>query len=67
MIRIAAVTGREVVVVNIVTSIATSFIVSTGVVVAMILRPPRPPSRTKVRVGMCPAVSASAAASVAPD
>eukprot|EP00959_Pyramimonas_sp_CCMP1952_P224065 4684967-Pyramimonas_sp.AAC.1 len=66
-ISIDARTGRAFVVVSIVTSIVTIIIVSTVVDVAMIPRPPKAPTRSEVPAGMCPAVSATAAASVSPN
>eukprot|EP00959_Pyramimonas_sp_CCMP1952_P462454 9483289-Pyramimonas_sp.AAC.1 len=45
---------------------ATLIIGSTVVGVPMIPRPPKPPTRTEVPAGKCPAVSANAAATVAP-
>eukprot|EP00959_Pyramimonas_sp_CCMP1952_P126179 2638682-Pyramimonas_sp.AAC.1 len=54
MSSIAARTGRAVVVINIVTSIATIIIVSTVADVVMIPRPSKSPTRSEVPVGMCP-------------
>eukprot|EP00959_Pyramimonas_sp_CCMP1952_P379549 7950506-Pyramimonas_sp.AAC.1 len=67
VIGICTVTGRVVVVVIIAISIATIISASTVVDVAMVPRPPNSPTRTAVPAGMCPAVSATAAASVAPN
>eukprot|EP00959_Pyramimonas_sp_CCMP1952_P141746 2966626-Pyramimonas_sp.AAC.1 len=65
--NIGARTGRAVVVVNIVTTIAAMIIVSIFVDVAVIPRPPKSPTGTEMSAGMCPAVSGAAAASVAPN
>eukprot|EP00959_Pyramimonas_sp_CCMP1952_P389094 8152481-Pyramimonas_sp.AAC.1 len=65
VISIRAVSGRAFVGVNVITNIATIIIVSTGVDVVMIPRPPKSPTRTEVPGGKRPAVSATAAASVA--
>eukprot|EP00959_Pyramimonas_sp_CCMP1952_P021749 458030-Pyramimonas_sp.AAC.1 len=63
---IGAVTGFAAVVVNIVASIVTIIIAHTIVDVVMTPRAPNTPTRTEVPAGICPAVTATAAASVAP-
>eukprot|EP00959_Pyramimonas_sp_CCMP1952_P047506 991476-Pyramimonas_sp.AAC.1 len=67
MISIGARTGVTVVGANIATSIATIIIVSTVVDGAMIPRPPKSPIRSDMPAGIRPAVSATAAASAAPN
>eukprot|EP00959_Pyramimonas_sp_CCMP1952_P244522 5111394-Pyramimonas_sp.AAC.1 len=67
MVSIDAFTGRVLVAANIATNIATIINVLPVVDVATMPRLPKFPTRTEVPAGMCPEISAAAAASVAPN